>query len=743
MDAHLSGDMQRALARIPERQRAALLLAELHDLTGRRARGRPGGQPRRRPGAADPGAREPAPGAGRGTCSPKRPPTPTGNSMSPRGRDEAVRAGRAPPRDHWRRPTSAPAHLAAERLDAPLPRARRRGWRRIWPTAPPVARSPRRTRPTAWHCAACATTVSRPRRATCGHGRRPRSSANRRPAAHRRRHASRDRGAPRGRRSVCCPVSPSSPWSSGPRASPAGSSAVAASGRRDRPPPSIALASQAAPCRPRSRSAPAMSVGSARRRRRRSPTTSPTSTRSARMRAPAGLRPVRGRPRQAGRPSIATPRSSSSRRSTIRPSWSGRTRPAPTRSIVFAAADARPRRRPRADPAATPDRRNRADRDRPAASHGRDRALGPGRRVRPAGAVSTSAARRTDDRAPTAPARPGRPPWRSSPASRSSGRASAYSPDGAWFAFSARRPTGRPARTSTSGRSATLQARAADDGPRQRLRFVVRRPAFSAAGPSRRAARAPPSPARRQTRAAEPGPPSPSPPATRWRCQRQTRARPRADARVVPARPGDRPGAAARCRVAPGGRPVRLGSWPGRARSARDGLTAAPATGNLVIHPFHGPLESDVRRFEPSLAAGQPARAVPTGAPRRIDAPLASARSPGLPEPRSWPPGRSRTSTSAGTRPGRGWRSGWPTQSIPPLGRLSLFHFDPSPARRSPAGCPAGRDGPARLLDRVGRLAWATPPGQGGEGSRVQIVAWTDEVGAVESVPVEGAIVVH
>ena len=34
MDAHLSGDLQRALARIPERQRAALLLAEVHDLTG-------------------------------------------------------------------------------------------------------------------------------------------------------------------------------------------------------------------------------------------------------------------------------------------------------------------------------------------------------------------------------------------------------------------------------------------------------------------------------------------------------------------------------------------------------------------------------------------------------------------------------------------------------------------------------------------------------------------------------------
>lgn len=34
MEARLSGDLQRALARIPERQRSALLLAELHDLTG-------------------------------------------------------------------------------------------------------------------------------------------------------------------------------------------------------------------------------------------------------------------------------------------------------------------------------------------------------------------------------------------------------------------------------------------------------------------------------------------------------------------------------------------------------------------------------------------------------------------------------------------------------------------------------------------------------------------------------------
>jgi RNA polymerase sigma-70 factor (ECF subfamily) len=34
MELRLSGDLQRALARMPERQRSALLLAELHDLSG-------------------------------------------------------------------------------------------------------------------------------------------------------------------------------------------------------------------------------------------------------------------------------------------------------------------------------------------------------------------------------------------------------------------------------------------------------------------------------------------------------------------------------------------------------------------------------------------------------------------------------------------------------------------------------------------------------------------------------------
>jgi hypothetical protein len=43
-----------------------------------------------------------------------------------------------------------------------------------------------------------------------------------------------------------------------------------------------------------------------------------------------------------------------------------------------------------------------------------------------------------------------------------------------------------------------------------------------------------------------------------------------------------------------------------------------------------------------------------------------------------------------------------------------------------------------------GRLAWATPSGQGGEGSRVQIVAWTDDgVGTAETAPGDQVVVIR
>jgi len=43
-----------------------------------------------------------------------------------------------------------------------------------------------------------------------------------------------------------------------------------------------------------------------------------------------------------------------------------------------------------------------------------------------------------------------------------------------------------------------------------------------------------------------------------------------------------------------------------------------------------------------------------------------------------------------------------------------------------------------------GRLAWATPRGQGGEGSRIQIAAWSKtNVGIVESSPGEDPVVIR
>ena len=43
-----------------------------------------------------------------------------------------------------------------------------------------------------------------------------------------------------------------------------------------------------------------------------------------------------------------------------------------------------------------------------------------------------------------------------------------------------------------------------------------------------------------------------------------------------------------------------------------------------------------------------------------------------------------------------------------------------------------------------GRLAWATPRGQGGEGSRIQVAAWSEtDVGIVESSPGEDPVVIR
>jgi hypothetical protein len=92
------------------------------------------------------------------------------------------------------------------------------------------------------------------------------------------------------------------------------------------------------------------------------------------------------------------------------------------------------------------------------------------------------------------------------------------------------------------------------------------------------------------------------------------------------------------------------------------------------------------------------------------------------------------------------WFAVWISDPLDPaLGRLSLFRVDPvTGLLDQPPGTPIDVPSLAGFSIGEGRLAWATPPGQDGEGSRVQIVAWTDgEVGTTETAPGETLIIVR
>ena len=81
----------------------------------------------------------------------------------------------------------------------------------------------------------------------------------------------------------------------------------------------------------------------------------------------------------------------------------------------------------------------------------------------------------------------------------------------------------------------------------------------------------------------------------------------------------------------------------------------------------------------------------------------------------------------------------------PSVGRLSLYRVDAARGELERAN-DAPSDVPALPGFSIGkgRLAWATPPGQDGEGSRVQIVAWNEDgVGSIESAPGEDVVVIR
>ncbi len=92
------------------------------------------------------------------------------------------------------------------------------------------------------------------------------------------------------------------------------------------------------------------------------------------------------------------------------------------------------------------------------------------------------------------------------------------------------------------------------------------------------------------------------------------------------------------------------------------------------------------------------------------------------------------------------WVAVWVAdEADPSVGRLSLYRVSEGRAElERPDDAPTGVAALPGFSIGDGRLAWATPPGQDGEGSRIQIVAWSDDsVGTVESAPGEDLVIIR
>ena len=455
MDAHLSGDMQRALARIPERQRAALLLAELHDLTGLELAAALGVShvaarallTRARESLRQALAAERAAEA---EAEAKATTSPLGRG-SPMSRAAAPPSATTAPADH---PRARPG-LAATRVDWPLEPDDA-----AWLDAHlascdgvPLRRRRLRAR-TASRCAPCATSQPEPPRDLWARTAAAieRESASRSGSA--REAASTDRRAIRPRR----PVGRRGRRGRHRRERPVGRVPHRtvhgdAAGRRHPPSPSSTTRHARTPRR--WRSVPVRSSGSGRRRTAGSPTTS-TNDRRRSVRRIAS--PTANRSTTATR-SRSTSRSgrsrSRSRRSRTRRSSSGPTQRASDVVVVIALADHRNRRRrPSATPTPAVDARHRRrtaePTPQPPSASGRPASREP-TRVRPPPSRSTPehaadpgqpsrhpSRRRSRHRSSPRTDLVDRPTSPSSQGVKVVGQSAAYSPDGAWFAFTAR-----------------------------------------------------------------------------------------------------------------------------------------------------------------------------------------------------------------------------------------------------------------------------------------------------------------
>jgi hypothetical protein len=199
--------------------------------------------------------------------------------------------------------------------------------------------------------------------------------------------------------------------------------------------------------------------------------------------------------------------------------------------------------------------------------------------------------------------------------------------------------------------------------------------------------------------------------------------------------------------------------WDGSLQLDASGVELRPADGRLVLGPWSA-VPSDLAG-EPGASAAAPASTAPPADPEASpESTAASAASASADPSASANPSASASAASAPPVPSasaqafapieiaggqiRDWDARWDEtgthlavwladESDPRVGLLTLYLVDPASGAIRPA--PKVHDLPALAGFSIGkgRLAWVTPR-QNGEGSRITVAAWKkDSVGSVET----------
>jgi hypothetical protein len=155
--------------------------------------------------------------------------------------------------------------------------------------------------------------------------------------------------------------------------------------------------------------------------------------------------------------------------------------------------------------------------------------------------------------------------------------------------------------------------------------------------------------------------------------------------------------------------------WTGSVTPSADGMTWTPDAGKLELH---GWTATGARLADDGSGMAGDAQVVTDSAPAGFDV--------------RW--------DESGE-----WVAVWVADAADPeVGRLTLYRVGAGGELERPDDAPTGVSALPGFSIGEGRLAWATPPGQDGEGSRIQIVAWSDDgVGSIESAPGEDLVVVR